>query len=229
MGSLESYLYYPVSDIPFVFLVLMIAFTLHEFAHAYMADKFGDPTPRSMGRVTLNPQVHLDVFGTILIFIAGLGWAKPVMVNRSNFKNPRLMGIIVSAVGPLSNLFVAFIGVFIYYLIPYFHLYSGMNQGLHDAIQIFLGYLISLNMTLFLFNLLPLPPLDGYRILQDLLPVNYKLKIQEYEQWAIYVFILIMIVPGLNRAILGPIFALGNPILKLFSSIMITIFGHIQL
>jgi Zn-dependent protease len=228
MGSLDSYLYYPVRDLPFVFLVLMIAFTLHEFAHAYMADKFGDPTPRSMGRVTLNPQVHLDVFGTILIFIAGLGWAKPVMVNRSNFKNPRLMGIIVSAVGPLSNLFVAFVGLFIYYLIPYFNLYSGMNQGVQDAILTFLGYLISLNMTLFLFNLLPLPPLDGYRILQDLLPVDYKLKLQEYEQWAIYIFILIMIVPGLNRAILGPIFSLEKPILKLFGSIMITIFGPIQ-
>jgi Zn-dependent protease len=100
---MDSFLRFPIDQIPFVFLVLVIAFTIHEFAHAYFADRFGDPTPRSMGRVTLNPRVHFDFLGTILIFLVGFGWAKPVLINRSNFKRPRLMGIIVSFAGPFPT------------------------------------------------------------------------------------------------------------------------------
>ena len=114
---MADFLWYPIRDLPFIFFVLVIAFTVHEFAHAYSAYKFGDRTAYDAGRVTLNPRVHLDVLGTILILVAGFGWAKPVPVNRGRFKYPRLMGIIVSAVGPISNLLIAVLGILAVYIL----------------------------------------------------------------------------------------------------------------
>jgi Zn-dependent protease len=216
-------------EIPFIFLALVIAFSIHEFAHAYTADKFGDPTPRSMGRVTLNPRVHLDILGTILIFLVGFGWAKPVLINRANFKKPRLMGIIVSIVGPISNLLVAFIGLFIVYLMGYFGMFDTMNKGVHEAIILFFNKLIGLNIILFLFNMLPLPPLDGYRVVQDLLPVEQKIKLQKYEQWAVYLFLLMVFLPPLYNVVLGPLFSLQGPILTAMASIIQSIFGDVNL
>jgi Zn-dependent protease len=226
---LNGLLRFPAQDIPFIFLALVFAFTLHEFAHAYAADKFGDPTPRSMGRVTLNPRVHLDVLGTILIFIVGFGWAKPVLINRTNFKKPRLMGIIVSIAGPLSNLLIAFVGIFIAYLLGHFGLFDKMNFGVHEAINRFFGYLISLNVMLFLFNLLPLPPLDGYRIVQDLLPLEQRIKLQQYEQWAVYLFLLMVFLPPLYNVVLGPIFSWQKPIITFMLHIVYAIFGDVNL
>ena len=228
-STLDGFLRFPLNEIPFVFLVLLIAFTLHEFAHAYTADRFGDPTPREMGRVTLNPRVHLDVLGTILIFIVGFGWAKPVMIKQSNFKNPRLMGIIVSLAGPLANLLIAFLGMLSYYVIAYFHLFDDMSKGLLNAVVLFLDLLIRLNIMLFIFNLLPLPPLDGYRILQDFLPWELRLKVQQYEQWAIYLFLLIVFIPPLYKFTLGPILALSIPILSGFDFILHSIFGEVRI
>lgn len=216
-------------EIPFIFLALVIAFSIHEFAHAYAADKFGDPTPRSMGRVTLNPRVHLDILGTLLIFLVGFGWAKPVLINRANFKKPRLMGVIVSIVGPISNLIIAFVGLFIWYLIGYLGMFNTMNHGVHEAIILFFNKLIGLNIILFLFNMLPLPPLDGYRIVQDLLPQEQRAKLQQYEQWAIYFFLLMVFLPPLYNVFLGPLFSLQLPISHMMQNIMIAIFGNVAL
>jgi Zn-dependent protease len=216
-------------EIPFLFLALVIAFSVHEFAHAYAADKFGDPTPRSMGRVTLNPRVHLDILGTLLIFLVGFGWAKPVLINRSHFKKPRLMGIIVSAVGPLSNFLMAFVGLFIVYLLGYLGVFNGMNHGVHEAISLFFYKLIGLNIILFLFNLLPLPPLDGYRIVQDLLPLEQRIKLQQYEQWAIYLFLLMVFLPPLYNVVLGPLFSFQQPIITFMLHIVHAIFGDVNL
>lgn len=105
MDFLNKILSVPLEQLPFYLIVLVIAFTVHEFSHAYFAYKFGDPTAKLMGRVTLNPAVHFDLLGIILLLIAGFGWARPVPVNRDNFKSPRLMGVVVSAAGPLSNFF----------------------------------------------------------------------------------------------------------------------------
>ena len=99
-GYMEHFLRFQLQEIPLVAAVLLIAFTVHEFAHAYTAYKFGDTTAKDQGRLTLNPMQHLDPIGTLLIFIAGFGWARPVPVNRYRFKNPRLGGIIVSLNGP---------------------------------------------------------------------------------------------------------------------------------
>jgi Zn-dependent protease len=214
-------------EIPFIFLALVIAFSIHEFAHAYTADKFGDPTPRSMGRVTLNPRVHLDILGTLLIFLIGFGWAKRVLINRANFKKPRLMGIIVSAVGPISNLLIAFIGLLIIYLLSYYHVVDGTSVGVQKAISLFFNKLIILNLVLFLFNLLPLPPLDGYRIVQDLLPLEQRVKLQQYEQWAIYLFLLMVFLPPLYNVVLGPLFSFVEPIYQVMYNIIRFIVGDL--
>ncbi len=133
----SSFLPYPVDELPFVFLVLLLAFTVHEFAHAYLADKFGDPTPRAMGRVTLNPRVHLDWLGMIFFLIVGIGWAKPVLINRGRFKHPRAMGIAVSFAGPFSNLVLGFISLVFVYAFHAYGWLDGMSPGVSSAVLTF--------------------------------------------------------------------------------------------
>lgn len=224
METLNQLLAFHVEEIPFVLLVLLISFTIHEFAHAYSAYKFGDPTPKKMGRVTLNPRVHLDVFGTILIFIAGFGWAKPVLVNRANLRSPRWMGIVVSAVGPISNLILAFFGLFAIYALLYFGLMDGFSVGVKLAISLFLEILVQLNIILFIFNLIPLPPLDGYRILEDLLPVRWAVQLQKLQHWSMLIFLLMVFIRPVSDVTIRPLFRLGNDILNFFHAILGTIF-----
>ncbi|MFD0715068.1 site-2 protease family protein [Paenibacillus sp. GCM10027626] len=191
----------------------MIAFTVHEFAHAYFAYKFGDRTAYDAGRVTLNPRVHLDIFGTILLLIAGFGWAKPVPVNRGRFKYPRLMGIIVSAVGPLSNLLIAVLGIVLVYVLQAAGVFEASSPGVYKALTVFFEYLVSINMVLFVFNLIPLPPLDGYRIIQDLVPVHVRIKMDQNVQWGMFIFLLIVFIPPLRAVTLTPLFQNANYII----------------
>jgi Zn-dependent protease len=218
MEFLERFLWYPLDHLPFILIVLALAFTVHEFAHAYSAYKFGDPTARDQGRVTLNPMAHLDPLGTILLLIAGFGWAKPVPVVRSRFRYPRLMGIVVSAVGPISNLLLAFVGVAVYSLFAYTGWLEGASIGVRLAVSLFLNYLININVLLFIFNLIPLPPLDGYRIVEDLSPPGVRAKLDRYAQWGVLVFLLIVFIPDLRAVTLEPLFGLSTPIIsRLFS------------
>ena len=211
--------------LPFYLLVLMLAFACHEFAHAYTADRFGDPTPRSMGRVTLNPRVHLDLFGTILIFLVGFGWAKPVLINPNRFRRPRLMNLIVSLAGPLANLLLAVLGMLGLYLLQAANAFEGMSHGLLVAVSLFFLILIQLNLVLFLFNLLPLPPLDGYRILESFLPLRLRLKLAGVGQWFVFLFLLLVFVPSLSSATLGRLFALRGPILTGMERGLSALFG----
>lgn len=200
MEGFEGFLAYSLREIPYVAITLMIAFTFHEFAHAYVAYKFGDHTAAKQGRLTLNPLKHLDPFGTILIFIAGFGWARPVPVNRFFFKKPRLAGVLVSVAGPLSNLLLALIG----FLAGYGLALTGLADnftGFYDFLDIFNW----LNLVLFVFNLLPFPPLDGYRILEDLAPNDIRAKMTQYEQYGVLIFLIIVITP-LDQYTIQPIF-----------------------
>nr|WP_246627871.1 site-2 protease family protein [Paenibacillus oenotherae] len=212
---------------PFIFLTLVIAFTVHEFAHAYSAYKFGDRTAYDAGRVTLNPRVHLDVFGTILILIAGFGWAKPVPVNRGRFKNPRLMGIVVSVVGPLSNLLVAALGMLAVYVLNHFGVLESASTGVYQAIAHFSYYLITLNILLFLFNLLPIPPLDGYRIIQDIVPLHVRHKMDQNAHWGIFIFLLIVFIPQLREVTLTPLFSFWSVIFNFFAGMFETVFDRV--
>ncbi|MGD7042921.1 site-2 protease family protein [Jeotgalibacillus proteolyticus] len=186
-------------QIVYISITLLVAFTLHEFAHAYVAWKFGDPTAKNQGRLTFNPLKHLDPIGTILIFIIGFGWAKPVPVNRFYFKQPRFAGVLVSIAGPLTNLLIAFAaqGVYIALVV------SGVQVP-----AFFSGLLmtmVGLNIVLFVFNLIPLPPLDGYRIIEDLVPARIRPKLTQYEPYGGILFLIIAITP-LSSYTITPLF-----------------------
>ncbi len=186
MDFLERFLRFDIEQIPLIAAVLIIAFTVHEFAHAYTAYKLGDTTAKDQGRLTLNPIQHLDPIGTLLIFIFGFGWARPVPVKRRNFKNPRLGGIIVSLMGPLSNFALAVIGTGILVL---------FSANFPPMLVEFLLWFNYFNVLLFVFNLLPLPPLDGYRILEDLVSPSVRAKMTQYEQYGSLVFLILVITP----------------------------------
>lgn len=212
--------------LPFVLIVLIIAFTVHEFAHAYAAYKFGDPTAKLLGRVTLNPARHVDFLGMILILIAGFGWARPVPVTRENFSKPRLMGIIVSAVGPLSNLLIALIGALIFQALNMNGMFVNADSSRGaEAVLLFFTYLIQMNILLFLFNLIPLPPLDGYRIIEDLAPLRIRRKLQQFEPYSIFIFLLIVFIPPLRENTIGRMYVWIGDIAQLFLHWGASIFG----
>lgn len=226
MDFLNNLLFVRLDVLPFYVLALVIGFTVHEFSHAYFANKFGDPTARLLGRVSLNPAVHIDLLGIILLLIAGFGWAKPVPVTRENFKNPRLMGIIVSAAGPISNLLLALITIIIYYMLNYFGVIGSFaNTRIDDAIDNFVYYMVLMNCVLFLFNLIPLPPLDGYRILSDWLPPRASAKLQRIEQWSMLLFLLLVFVQPLRAVTISPIYELAARMASNFYTFAATIFG----
>ncbi|ANS75173.1 zinc metalloprotease [Paenibacillus yonginensis] len=226
MGFLNSIFAFPLDVLPFILVVILIAFTFHEFAHAYTAYKFGDPTAKMLGRVTLNPASHIELFGTLMILLLGFGWARPVPVNRDNFSKPRLMGIIVSFVGPLSNLVIGFVATIVYVALINAGVIGGEGASRFQvAVQLFLYYLSILNIGLFLFNLLPLPPLDGYRIVEDLVPRRIRPMLQQYEQWASLIFLLFVFIPPLRAVTIAPLYGLIYHIFHAFTRVSLSLFG----
>jgi Zn-dependent protease len=152
--------------------VLLTAFAIHEFAHAWSADRFGDPTPRNNGRLTLNPMAHLDPMGSLMLIVAGFGWAKPVPVNPYALARRSSAAMMwVSLAGPASNLLMAIIAAipFRLGLVSGFNAFSNPGQIL-PSIDLLLWEFVSINLILFLFNLIPISPLDGEKILYFLLP-----------------------------------------------------------
>lgn len=137
-----------------VIVALIVAITIHEYSHAWMANFYGDPTAKLMGRLSLNPLAHLDLLGTIFLLIAGFGWGKPVIVNPRNFKNPKLDNLTVSLAGPVSNLLLAVVLGLLIRFIP-----------IPTIILPYLEIVIFYNLVLMIFNLIPIPPLDGSKIL----------------------------------------------------------------
>lgn len=166
---------------------VILALTVHECAHGYAAYKLGDPTARNFGRLTLNPLKHLDLFGTLCMLIAGFGWAKPVPINVRYFKNYKRDMAITAAAGPLSNLLMgavasALSALFVRFIVPLIP-YSETANNLVLVIILFLQTFALLNFTLCFFNLIPLPPFDGSRILFLFLPDKYYFGIMKYERY----------------------------------------------
>lgn len=202
---MENFLAFNLQEMPFVIISLVIAFTIHEFAHAYVAYLCGDPTAKNQGRLTLSPIAHLDPIGTILLLIAGFGWARPVPVDRRNFKRPHFYSILVSIAGPLSNLLVSLISVVIFYALFTTGVVDGLPEKGIDFIDRLLNMLVYLNVLLFVFNLLPIPPLDGYRVLEDLAPNRIRAKMIQYEHIGVIIFLILIITP-LDKYTIYPIF-----------------------
>ncbi|MBZ0265691.1 site-2 protease family protein [bacterium] len=158
---------------------ILLGLTLHEFAHGFVAYLKGDPTAKNMGRLTLNPLKHLDLFGTIMLFIVHFGWAKPVIVNPANLKNPKIDMLQIALAGPATNLLLAAIfGISFQVLKPWIM----VNEGLGPVIQqfLFLGTLI--NASLAVFNMLPIPPLDGSRIIHVMVPDRYEEQYYQFQR-----------------------------------------------
>lgn len=197
--------------------IFLISFSVHEAAHAYVAWKLGDPTARNMGRLTLNPLKHLDPIGTISMLLIGIGYGKPVPINSRYFKNPKRDMAISAAAGPISNLLLAFLGTLLYNLTALvlshaYPAYDGLFQndicpwdfgqasanGAPAGIIIglilltFFYYFSWMNVSLCVFNLIPIPPFDGSRILFAFLPDRYYWGIQKYE-WIIMIVIIVVL------------------------------------
>ena len=178
---------YDIPTIVLSLLAVLITLTLHEYAHGYAAYKLGDPTAKNFGRLTLNPMKHLDPIGFICMLLAGFGWANPVPINTRNFKKPRRDMAISAAAGPISNVLLAavFCALIKVYTIvaPSIVLTTDFSAKVLYFTFVFLYYGVSLNLTLAVFNLLPVPPLDGSRLLYVFLPPKYYFGVMKYERY----------------------------------------------
>jgi len=186
---------------------VIIAITFHEFAHAYAADKLGDDTPRMQGRLNLNPMSHIDPIGFMLLMFAGFGWGKPVQINPRNFnRNVRMDKgeAIVSIAGPLMNFILAIISALALGTIYMFASVSFITSTTGSIIYILLQQLLVINIGLGVFNLIPLPPLDGSKIFINFLPYNTRRWIIEHSHIFYYIFLAIWIT-GLAGIIISPI------------------------
>ena len=192
--------------------VVFCTMPIHEYAHALIATKLGDQTPRLAGRLTLNPMAHISPMGAIMIFLFGFGYAKPVSVNPRNFKDSKKGMALTAIAGPISNLIMGFI--FIVLAVVYANL-SHAETILYNAIFSFLLFAGTINVNLAVFNLLPIPPLDGSRILQLLIPAKYYYKFLEYERY-IVIIVFILIATGVLS---GPLSAISYFLIDLFVDI----------
>lgn len=200
-------------------LCLIAAITVHEFCHALTADYLGDPTSRSNGRLTLNPIAHIDPIGTLLLplfsafsGVPTIGWAKPVPIDPFNFKHPKRDEIIVSLSGPISNLLLAVITSLIIRFSP-----------INSWIIFYTLYLFSLiNISLFVFNLLPVPPLDGSHIFLNLLPEKPRIRWSEaFDRYGFLLLIILVFLPVNGGTIIGSII---TPIIRWITALLIPVF-----
>ena len=187
--SFESLIIYILSSLAVIFITLPV----HEFAHGFAATKLGDPTPRYQGRLTLNPFAHIDYLGSLCILLFGFGWAKPVQVNARNFKNQKGGMAITAFAGPLSNLIFALICLF--FVNGIFKLYFSTNILFLEYLYYFFFYIAQINISLAVFNLIPVPPLDGSRILFAFLPSKFYFGFMRYERYII-IGLLVLIYTG---------------------------------
>jgi Zn-dependent protease len=182
-------------------VTLLIAFTIHELAHALTADYLGDSTPRRMGRISLNPLVHLDPIGTLVLLVAGFGWAKPVMVNPGNMRgDPRTSMAIVAIAGPISNIFMATLAA-IPFRLGILDTFSVMRpvDGILPSLEFFLFQFIWINIILAVFNMIPLGPLDGLKVLDGVLPRQLAHHLQPLYQYGMLLLLgAIFILPMLG-------------------------------
>lgn len=163
--------------------VVFCCLPVHEMAHAFTAYKLGDDTGKRQGRLSINPLAHLDPIGTIMIFLFGIGYAKPVPVNIGRFQKPKQGMAITALAGPVSNLLMAFVSIFIYTMIRFFALRAGTISSFMAAVLLFFSFAAQINISLAVFNLLPIPPLDGSRVLNAVLPSKQYYKLMQYERY----------------------------------------------
>jgi len=191
---------------------ILVALTFHEYAHGYVALRFGDPTAKMAGRLTLNPLSHLDPIGTIMLFVVHFGWAKPVPVDPRYFRNPKQDMLWVALAGPGANMVLAFISGILLSMLG-----RGSLFGSHNMLLIMLQYSLFINLALAVFNMLPIPPLDGSKVLRGLLPYQYQHiadQMEMYGPWALMGLIMMGMMTG--RSIF---WSFIGPFVKFFSEL----------
>lgn len=202
-------------------VVLLLAISAHEAAHAWMSDRFGDDTARLLGRVTLNPVAHTDPIGTLLIpivnFLIGasgggggfflIGWGKPTPVNPLRWRQKDLANVMVSIAGILANILIAIIAFTIIKVLLVTRLSYSIPEGLQEPVILLLGNMLSMNISLAVFNLLPFPPLDGSKVLETFLPPSMQPLYEMLEQYG-FIILMVLMYMGVFTAIITPILRL---------------------
>ena len=199
---------------------MLIAFTFHEYAHALVADRLGDKTPRFQGRLTLNPISHIDPIGFIAVLIFSFGWAKPVQTNPSAYKNYYKDDLKVSLAGPITNFLVAIVTALIYGLF-YSLAYRVLPSTLAEVLKLMIYFTLVININIGLFNLIPIPGLDGFSLFRDLSPNTFHKFEEKFYQYQMMIMIAFIFVGG--RIIQIPAGAILKLLLKL-SSLVVNIF-----
>ena len=189
---------------------LIIALVIHEYAHARVAVAMGDFTPKLTGRLTLNPMAHIDPIGLLMLLVARFGWAKPVMVNPRNFRDMKKGNILVALAGPAANFLTAFVTLFIMMVLFKFGMLNTVG------IKTVLSMIVLFNINFGIFNLIPLPPLDGSKILLEFLPGELAYKYMGLERYSFIILIILIMTPVLS-SILVP---LSGLILHIFETIL---------
>ena len=174
---------------------LVIALVIHEYAHAKAADVMGDFTPRMTGRLTLNPMAHIDPIGLIMLLVVRFGWAKPVMINARNFRNWRQGELLVALAGPVANLLEAFISLLAMAVLFKLGMFS-------EGVRLVLSMMVLFNINFAIFNMLPLPPLDGSKVLMVLLPGRLAYKLMSLERYSFIILIFLMMTPFLTMILI---------------------------
>ncbi len=195
---------------------MLIAFTFHEYAHALIADRLGDKTPRFQGRLTLNPITHIDPLGFIAVLLFGFGWAKPVQTNPSAYKNYHKDDLKVSLAGPVANFIVSIIGAIVLGLYVRFA-YGILPEALAQILLYMVRYIIVINVSIGLFNLIPVPPLDGFSILRDLSPNTFYRYQEKFYQYQILILLLLVYAGG--RIIQIPAGIIEDALIRLATTI----------
>ncbi len=197
-----------VSKIAVMLVPALFSIMMHEVAHGYVAERFGDPTARLLGRLNLNPFKHLDLVGVLALFAFGFGWAKPVPVNPGNFRRPRRDMVWVAIAGPVTNFLIAFASALLLHGLGFLNqviLDQSLYMQVLQPVRMMLAFSLYINVLLAVFNLIPLPPLDGGRVMVGLLPKRQALLVSRLEPFGFVLIIVLVFFTRLWPLVLAPI------------------------